>query len=297
MPLTSQMFEANGQTIHANIGGPKDAPVMLLLHGFPEYWVAWAGVAEKLLDAYRVVLPDQRGFNLSSKPVEQEAYATKLLVADMVALIDQISPDRPIILCGHDWGASVAYALAMRNESRVSQLIIANGVHPMCFQKALFAGGSQTDASQYMNVLCENGVDERLSANGYEKLLSMFEKFSSAPWLDDHIREQYRTAWSKTGALPAMLNWYRSSPMVVPKNGTPAKDFPITDNMRVRFRISMPHLLLWGVDDSALLKEAREDLPEFVNDLTVIEMQNASHWLLHEHAETIAGHMREFLTK
>ena len=113
MPFTSHTFEANGQSIHAKIGGPKGAPVMLMLHGFPENWAAWAGVAKGLLGKYRVVLPDQRGFNLSSKPEGQEAYATKHLVADMVALIDQISPNKQIVLCGHDWGASVAYAMAI----------------------------------------------------------------------------------------------------------------------------------------------------------------------------------------
>ena len=83
--------------------------------------------------------------------------------------------------------------------------------------------------------------------------------------------------------------------MVVPESGTPAKEFPITHEMRKRFSISMPHLLLWGVDDTALLKEAREDLPEFVDDLTVIELENASHWILHEHAGKVAGHITEFL--
>ncbi|MEE9314606.1 MAG: alpha/beta hydrolase [Rhizobiaceae bacterium] len=296
MSHTSQTFNVNGQTIHAKISGDKDAPVMLFLHGFPESWVAWAKVAEHFADDYRVVLPDQRGFNLSSKPAELEAYDAKHLVADMVALIDQVSPDKPIILCGHDWGASVAYALAMRHADRVSHLIIANGVHPMCFQKALFDGGAQAAASQYMNVVRAEGSEEMLSANNFEKLLGMFEKFSSAPWLTDKLRDEYRAAWAGDGTLSAMLNWYRGSPMVVPPKGAPAQDFPITDKMRARFHIPMPHLVLWGMDDTALLPAAREDLPKFCADLAVFETENASHWILHEKPDWVAQHMIEFLS-
>ena len=297
MKLTSQNFDINGQSIHAMIAGAEDAPVMLMLHGFPEYWAAWAQVASHLATDYRIVLPDQRGFNLSSKPQPQEEYETKHLVADMVGLMEELSPDRRFILCGHDWGASVAYALAMRNAERVSHLIIANGVHPMCFQKSLLAGGPQTDASQYMNVLRAEGSEERLRANNFAKLLSMFEKFSAAPWLNEDIRNEYRTAWSITGALSAMLNWYRGSPMVVPPSGTPGKEFTITDAMQEKYRITMPHLLLWGAQDTALLPEAREDLPLFCDDLTVHETDDASHWILHERPEWVAQNIQKFLAE
>jgi len=291
----SRFFTCNEQSIHVKISEPKNAPIMLMLHGFPEYWAAWAQVAALLNDQYQVVLPDQRGFNLSSKPVELEAYDTKHLVADMAALIDQISPDKPIILCGHDWGASVAYAMAMRHREKISHLIIANGVHPMCFQKALYSGGEQTKASQYMNVLRAKGSEQRLKENNYERLLGMLKKFSSTPWLTDKIADEYRTAWDQTGALPAMLNWYRGSPMVVPESAAPPTDFPITKAMEEKYAITMPHLLLWGNDDTALLPEARADLKKFCPNLTVHETQNASHWILHEHPVWIADKIGDFL--
>lgn len=295
MSLVSQNFTCNGQTIHAKVGGAKDAPVMMMLHGFPEYWGAWAPVANLLMDEYRIVLPDQRGFNLSSKPKERAAYETKHLVADMIDLVDQVSPNAPVILCGHDWGASVAYALAMRHADRISHLVIANGVHPMCFQKALLAGGAQTDASQYMNVLRSEGSEERLRANNFERLLGMFEKFSAAPWLTDEIRQDYRETWSHPGALSAMLNWYRGSPMIVPKSGTTGKDFPITGEMEKKYAIPMPHLLLWGTQDTALLSEARADLSRFAAELEVVEAEDASHWILHEKPDWVAHNIRRFL--
>lgn len=291
----SHTIEANGQSIHTMFAGSVDAPVMVMLHGFPEYWAAWKDVAERLSDAWRVVLPDQRGYNLSSKPEGVEAYSTKHMVADLDDLIQQVSSEKQIVLCGHDWGASVAYAYAMRHADRVSHLVIANGVHPICFQKALLAGGAQTDASQYMNILRAPESNSRLAANGFEKLLNMFEKFSSAPWLTGDVKDAYRTAFGQAGALPAMLNWYRGSPMIVPESGGEPRSLPITQEMLEKYRIRMPHLVLWGLDDVALLPEARADLDNFCDSLTVEEVTGASHWILHEKPDRVAERIRRFL--
>ena len=295
MTFHSHGHNVNGQTLHVKTGGVAGAPPMLMLHGFPEYWVAWAEVARHFIDRYHVILPDQRGFNRSSKPVEREAYHTKHLVADMIALMDAIAPDQDFVVCGHDWGASIAYALAMRHANRVSHLVIANGVHPMCFQKALYAGDAQTSASQYMNVLRAEGSEELLAADNFKRLAGMFEKFSAAPWLNSKTRRNYIETWSQPGALPAMLNWYRSSPMVVPESNMPGREFPLTDTMYAKYRITMPHLLLWGLQDTALLPEAREDLDAFCEDLRVIESSDASHWILHEKPEWAAEKIEQFL--
>ncbi|MFD0915822.1 alpha/beta fold hydrolase [Pseudahrensia aquimaris] len=291
----SDFIEANGQRIHVKTAGPDGAPVMVMLHGFPEYWAAWADVAARLADRYRLILPDQRGFNLSSKPEGVEAYETKHMVADLDDLMDTLAPNQTFILCGHDWGASVAYAYAMRHAQRVSHLIIANGVHPICFQKALYAGGPQTDASQYMNVLRTPGIESRMAENGYRRLLNMFEKFSAAPWLNERVKEQYRTVWSQDNAMETMLNWYRSSPMVVPESGSAPKALDITEAMREKYRITMPHLLLWGANDVALLPEANADLDLFCDDLTRVAIDNGSHWLLHERPEVVAAAMLNWL--
>ncbi|MEN0040288.1 MAG: alpha/beta hydrolase [Pseudomonadota bacterium] len=296
MSWTEQPVKTNGITLNVRIAGPEGAPIMVMLHGFPEYSVAWAAVAEYLADAYQLILPDQRGFGRSDAPEGVDAYNTKHMVADLLGLIDQLAPGHPITLCGHDWGASVAYAFAMRHREYVSKLIIANGVHPICFQKGLYAGGEQTAASQYMTVLRAEGSEDQLAPNGFEKLLGMFRKFSSAPWLTPSIEDAYREAWSGDGRLTAMLNWYRASPMVVPPPDTERVDLQITDDMREKYRIAMPHLLIWGLDDQALRLEARQDLPEFCDDLTVVELEEASHWLLHEKPQEVAGLIREFVS-
>lgn len=294
MTWTEQTFATNGINLNVRMAGPDKAPLMVMLHGFPEYSVAWAAVAERLIGEFRIVLPDQRGFGRSDAPEGVDAYDTKHMVADLLGLIDIIGPEQQVILCGHDWGASVAYAFAMRHGDRVSRLVIANGVHPICFQKALYAGGEQTAASQYMTTLRAPKVEERLAPNGFEKLLGMFRKFSSAPWLNGSIEDAYRTAWSGEGRLTAMLNWYRASPMVVPPADAAPRELKITQEMRARYTIAMPHLLIWGVEDQALRYEARANLAEFCDDLTVKELENTGHWLLHERPDDVACLIQDF---
>ena len=279
------------------LAGPEKAPLIVLLHGFPEYWASWAGVARHLAQSYRVALPDQRGFNLSSKPEGVEEYDTKHMVADLRGLVDQLAPTKPVILCGHDWGASVAYAFAMRHADRVSKLVIANGVHPICFQKALYGNAVQREASQYINVLREEGSAKRLSRDNFGPLLNMFERFSAAPWLTEDTKDNYRAAWSEGGALDCMLNWYRASQMDVLDTEEPLRELTIADEMRAKYRIAMPHLLIWGQQDVALQPEAYEDLNQFCDRLTFIEKNDASHWILHEHPQWVAQQIEGFLTE
>ncbi len=294
--FTSNYFTRDDITLHYVSAGSPDAPLMVFLHGFPEYWTAWQPVFSQFIDDYHVVAPDQRGFNLSSKPSGISAYDTKHMVADLSALVDHLSPDRDIILCGHDWGASVAYAFAMRHAERVQKLIIANGVHPICFQKALFAGGAQTRGSQYISRLREECMEDVLGANDCKKLFSMLEGFSPTPWLDSKTRKGYLDAWTQPGALSSMLNWYRASPMVVPGMDAAPREMIITDEYRQKYAIKMPHLLLWGMDDPALLPESRENLDQFCRYLKVVEVNGANHWIIHSHGEIVVREMRKFLS-
>ena len=289
----TRIHQVNGQSIHAGHAGPPDGPVMLMLHGFPEFRAAWEEVAVRFADDHHVVLPDQRGCGASSKPPAVEDYAPKHLAADMIALAREVSPDRPVILCGHDWGASVAYAVAFREPELVSHLVIANGVHPMTFQRALLADGPQRAASQYITTLRDPGSTERMAADSFARTFRMFEKFSSAPWLDEEIKARYRAVWED--ALPTMIHWYRATPIEVPPPDAPAQAFPFTDERRERFRVRCPHLLMWGMEDTALLPDAWAGLGEFADDLTIHELDDASHWLLHEKPDAVARVIREWL--
>ena len=209
----------NGIDLHVRSMGDAQAPLMLFLHGFPEYSGAWDEVLPAFAGDFHAVAPDQRGYARSSKPVGLEAYRIKPLVRDILGLGEHYSPGRPFVLVAHDWGASVAYATAIAAPNRVARLVVINGVHPGPFQRALIEDEAQRKASAYIHYLRAPEAEERLSANNFEKLLGMLTRFGPQPWLTPHKRAGYLEAWRQPGALTAMLNWYRATPIVVPKEG------------------------------------------------------------------------------
>jgi len=247
--------KAGSLTFHVvhNCGENDVRPAIIFLHGFPEFWIAWREIFTRLGDDYRILAPDQRGFNLSDAPSGREAYATRNMVKDLFGVAEHYLGDSPFILAGHDWGASVAYAAAITRPERVAKLIIANGVHPVCFQEAMIDDPAQRQASQYFHILAADDGPSRMAENDFARTFSMFEKFSSSPWLTDAIREEYKTAWAQPGRLAAMLHWYGSSPVVVPKPGETVAKPPLYGAPVEKFTIAMPHLLIWGEKDHCLL--------------------------------------------
>jgi pimeloyl-ACP methyl ester carboxylesterase len=123
----------------------------------------------------------------------------------------------------------------------------------------------------------------------------MFEKFSAVPWLNEAEREGYRKAWGQPGRLNAMLNWYRSSPIIVPREGEPVPDAPLASGTPEQFGIHVPHLLIWGEADQALRPVCIDGLDAFAQDLEIVRLQQADHWLLHEYPDEIAGYISRFV--
>ncbi|MEC9342935.1 MAG: alpha/beta fold hydrolase [Pseudomonadota bacterium] len=298
----SVFVACGGTRLHAVTNAPQgaDAPVedlrpaIVFLHGFPEYWAGWRDVFSRLCDDYLVIAPDQRGYNLSDAPQGVEHYATGKLVGDLLALTSSLIGERQFILAGHDWGASVAYAAAIGAPDRVSGLVIANGVHPVVFQRALLSDPEQAAASQYIHRLCMPGAAERMAQDDFALTLGMLEKFSATDWLNEATRQGYREAWSRPGRLDAMLNWYRASPLVVPgPDGAPA-EAPLTQAPAEKFVVAMPHLLIWGDADQALRPAATEGLEAFAPQLERMVIPGADHWLIHSHAGQIADAIDRF---
>ena len=282
-------------SMHVAVAGDPRAPAIVCLHGFPEYWTAWREVAEELARDFHVIMPDQRGYNLSSRPQAVDAYRTSALVADITQLADRLLPGRRFVLAGHDWGASVAYAFAMAHADRLSHLVIANGVHPVCFQRAIIDDEGQRQASQYIHRLRAPDAEALLSADGYRKLMRMIEGFSETGFMTEAMRSGYIGAWSRPGALTGMLNWYRATPLVVPLPDERAATPPILEMPADRFRIAMPHLVVWGDDDRALLPACLDGLETFADRLTIRRMAGAGHWILHERPVDVAEAIAAFI--
>ncbi len=181
--MRHETVRVNGIDLHVRSMGDAQAPLMLFLHGFPEYSGAWDEVLPAFAGDFHAVAPDQRGYARSSKPEGLEAYRIKPLVRDILALGEHYSPGRPFVLVAHDWGASVAYATAIAAPNRVARLVVINGVHPGPFQRALIEDEAQRKASAYIHYLRAPEAEERLSANNFEKLLGMLTRFGPQPWL------------------------------------------------------------------------------------------------------------------
>lgn len=293
--ISFSSFDTGQVTLNVATAGDPAARPIICLHGFPEYWAAWRDVMLELARDHFVIVPDQRGYNTSSKPADVAAYRGRALAADVAALADHYSPGRPIALAGHDWGASVAYAFAFLYPERLSHLVIANGVHPVCFQRAIFDDPAQRAASQYINKLRDPATDARLTEDGCRRAFRMIEGFSPAPWLTGETRDGYLGAWSQPGAMTAMLNWYRASPVIVPEPGEAPSASPILQADISAFRVSCPHLLIWGDADTALRPSCIADLGDFAPDLAVERFSGCSHWILHEQPARAAASIRRFV--
>lgn len=282
--MQSTFIDLNGHPFFLRRWGDSSLPPLLMLHGFPEYGGAWSELAPSLAQSFHCIAPDQRGYGQSWAPDAVGQYAASELVGDMAALIAEIGG--PVTVLGHDWGAAVAYGLAMFRPELVDRLIIANGVHPVPFQRALAAGGAQSAASQYIPWLRREGSERALAADDFEKLLALFSAHMDLGWLSGEKLAAYKTEWGRPGRLKTMVHWYRASPLKVAEPGQPITDLPALPLDRLR--VPMPHLLIWGEGDTALLPEASEGLEAFAPLLTRVTIADADHWLHHQQPEAVA---------
>ncbi len=276
-----EILTLHGEDFFVQHWGERDAPRLLMLHGFPEYSGAWKELAPLLAERFHCIAPDQRGYGQSWRPAAVAQYKTALLVSDLVALIG----DAPVVVLGHDWGASVAYALAIARPDLVDRLIILNGAHPATFQRQLARGGAQTDASQYIHFLRREGSEDILAADDFARLTALFSANMDMSWLQGETLADYKTAWRDAAGLRGMVNWYRASPLRLGGAGEAVEGLSFDPE---RMQIRCPHLLIWGSDDTALLPQTTEGLEAYAPDLTRVGIPGADHWLHHQRPGAVA---------
>ena len=200
----------NGITLHTVQAGPKDGRLLILLHGFPEFWLGWQKqIGYFAAQGWRVVVPDQRGYNLSEKPVGVGKYAVEILASDGVGLIQALGREQAWLV-GHDWGAAVAWEMAIRYPERVVRLGILNVPHPDVMTRHLRGSFRQLLKSWYIFFFQIPGLPEwMLSRSHFSGLKRMLLTSGKVGTFQDEDLERYGTAWSQPGAITAMLNWYR----------------------------------------------------------------------------------------
>ncbi len=287
LDMETYYIDTNGVSLHVKMAGPADGQPVILLHGFPEFWYGWKAQIEFLANAgYRVIVPDQRGYNLSDKPKAVEAYRMYQLVADVIGLIDHIGHDQ-VYLVGHDWGGGVAWATAIQHPERIKKLVILNTPHPSVFLQQLGSNPRQVSRSLYMGFFQLPFAPEAMLMLGDGMGAANLLQFSSKPgtFSDADIAE-YIKAWKRPGAMTAMLNWYRATGRK-PSSGNLSSGGSI--------RVTMPTLLVWGTKDIALGSEMAQPSIDLCDDGRLITFNDAGHWIAHEKPNEVNALMAEFL--
>jgi len=290
-PDTFELSLPHGITLSCRAAGAADAAQrVLLLHGFPEAAFVWDETLLALAGQARCLAPNLRGYERSSAPAAVEAYRAKHLVADLVALIEHLGA--PIdVLVAHDWGGGVAWNLAALRPDLVKQLVILNSPHPGALLRELRDNPAQQAASAYMNQLVLPQSAARLAANDFAELFATLSRFGPAPWLTPALRERYRQVWSL--GLDGALNYYRASPLRPP---TP-EDRSI-ESLQLPpsvVHVKLPTRLLWGEADHALLLGLLDGLEQWVPQLQIRRVPDASHWILHEQPALVLDTIRAAL--
>ena len=296
---TTQTTLPHGTTLHCHVAGERGSPVLLFLHGFPEGAFIWdallAHFSQPAHGGYRCVAPQLRGFAPSSSPAEAEAYRAKYLVQDIAALIAAECVDGAPLAClvAHDWGGAVAWNLANQHPELLQRLAIFNSPHPGTFLRELQHNPAQQASSQYMHFLCRPDAESLLAEDDFRRLFAFFNApDGSAPaWLTDSVRAQYRALWHQ--GLTGACNYYRASPLRPPRAGDgAAQAVTLPESM---LTVSVPTLVLWGMDDPALLPGLLDGLEAWVPQLTLQRVPGASHWLLHEQPDLVQQAIAAFL--
>lgn len=283
---------APGIRLHYAQAGAPDAPLMLFLHGFPEFWYAWRALLPAFGADFHAVAPDLRGFNLSSKPAAVQAYRAGAIVQDLRGLMRGLGHSR-CTLVAHDWGGAAAWTLAIAHPELVERLVILNSPHPVSFARALAEDPAQQAASEYMNWLRQPGSEERLAADDCALLRGFFLRMGGDSWFRGEVVDAYQAAWAQPGALTGGVNYYRATPLH-PPTATEAGARAV--NLRAEdFIVRVPTLVIWGERDTALLPGLLDGLERCVPDLKLVRWPQASHWLIHEDPVQAIEEIRNFV--
>jgi len=271
MKIEYRFIKTNGIQLHTALSGPADGKPIFLLHGFPEAWFGWEKQIEPLVQAgFRVIVPDQRGYNLSDKPAGVDQYMMPILVDDILGLADQLG-HKKFYIAGHDFGAMVSWFLALQAPERVRRLAIANVPHPAVFQSYLKTHPSQMLKSWYAMFFQLPGLPERFAKGANWKFL-----IGAMPdyWEEDQY-DRYREVWAQPGAITAMINWYRATSG---RFGRSRKSDPIQP----------PTIIMWGKKDPHLSYQMAHLSLEHCQDGKLVLFEDATHWVQHDKASEVS---------
>jgi pimeloyl-ACP methyl ester carboxylesterase len=270
-------------SLHYVTAGPEDGDPVVLLHGFPEFWYGWREQIPALQAAgYRVIVPDQRGYNRSDKPSGLDAYTVDTLARDVVGLLAALGYDSARVV-GHDWGAGVLWRTVLCHPDCVERAVVMNVPHPAVFRRFLTSEPRQL-ANSYYRLLWQLPVVPELAlrAGGWRGLRWFIDTSNRDDTFTRTDIERYRDAWSRPGAITAMLNWYRA---LLRRD---VEDPPTT-------AVRVPTLILWGRADPYLMPEMAGASAEYCRNGRLEWFRDATHWLQHEVPGRVNQSLLDFL--
>ena len=287
----------NGIALDCVDEGPADAPALIFLHGFPESHRTWRHQVAHFSDRFRCIAPDQRGYRGSSKPPEVGDYTPDKLIGDVFQLADALDIDKFTVL-GHDWGGAIAWgtAIAGQMNGRVTRAVIANAHHPAVFQKLLYTNPHQRESSQYMRGFRDPKNDALVREMGLAGILLQEIKWDSADTMEPEERAELLKDWQDRDAAFAMLNWYRASPIDIPPMDAPY-ELPAGWTPPPLPNLTIPTLVVWGMDDLALPPENLEGLDAIIDDLTVVQVAGSGHFVPWEAPGEVNAAIDDFLAR
>ena len=270
----------NGVKLHYVTQG--EGPLMLMLHGFPEFWYSWRHQIPEFAKDFKVVALDLRGYNDSDKPADKSAYVMDEFIRDVEGVIKGLGYDK-CILVGHDWGGAIAWNFAYAHPEMVERLIILNLPHPAKFAEGM-RNPQQLLRSSYMFFFQIPWLPEFLiQSSDYQPIETAIKGMAvnkSAITKED--LEAYKDAAAKRGAMTATLNYYRN----IFQQRMTSQDWSV---------LSVPTLMIWGEKDTALGKELTYGTEAYVRDFKIKYIPDCSHWVQQEKPELVNQYMREFL--
>ncbi|RNI21898.1 alpha/beta fold hydrolase [Rufibacter latericius] len=281
MDIKHKYYQTNGIQLHVAEAGPQEGKTILFLHGFPEFWYGWKNQLKFFSEkGWHALAPDQRGYNLSSKPEGVQSYTIDELTKDIVELIPQLTTEK-MVLVGHDWGGGVAWNLALHHPQLFEKLVILNMPHPQVAHEHLTKNPKQMLRSWYAGFFQIPWIPEAVNSSFDFKVLESTLKGSAQP--DTFTKqdiEAYKEAWKQPGAMQAMINWYRAY-----------KD----NKIEADHQVDVPTLMLWGKQDQFLGTEMALPSIEQCTNGQLFFLENATHWVHHEQPDKVNAWMENFL--
>jgi pimeloyl-ACP methyl ester carboxylesterase len=287
--MRSQFVTTNNINLHVMTDGPENGTPVILLHGFPEFHYGWKNQIPALVDAgFKVIIPDQRGYNLSDKPKGISAYDVDILAKDIVGLFDHFGIQKAKLI-GHDWGAVVAWTVAINHPERLEKLGILNVPHPDVMVGFVLNNRTQRKKSWYVFFFqIPLYVEWILSKNNFEYLARMLTHSGRKNTFTETDVVEYKKAWAQKGALTGMLNWYRAAfrrglLYVLSRKQSSAR------------RVHVPTIILWGKRDVALSSEMAQPSIELCDQGELTFYEKSTHWVQHDASSEVNQKLIGFL--